>query len=125
VGLSGLFKPCDTDRVFTSDAGYRVMTSTLPILLPMDKISGLCRSYKVRELSLFGSALRKDFSPRSDIDLLVEFEPDARIGLVALSRMQRELEAILERKVDLVSKRGLKPLIRDEVLSQARVLYAA
>jgi len=87
-------------------------------------IRELCRRYKVRELSLFGSAITKDFNSASDIDLLVEFEPEAQVGFITLSRMQRELSAILHRPVDLIPKGGLKPMIRDAVLSSAKVLYA-
>lgn len=87
-------------------------------------IKDLCERYRVQELSIFGSALREDFRMDSDIDLLVEFEPEAQIGFVTLSRMQRELSAILNRPVDLVPKGGLKPKIREIVISSARVLYA-
>lgn len=93
--------------------------------LPMDAIIAFCRRYHVRELALFGSALRKDFGDRSDIDLLVEFDPEAQVGFLTLARMQRELTALLGRKVDLVPKAGLKPIIRQEVLESAEVLYAA
>jgi predicted nucleotidyltransferase len=92
---------------------------------PIESIQSLCRRYRVRELSVFGSALREDFKTDSDVDLLVEFEPDAQIGFISLSRMQRELSAILQRPVDLVPKGGLKPTIRQEVLSTAEVIYAA
>jgi len=88
-------------------------------------IRELCRRYHVRELAIFGSALRHDFSETSDIDLLVEFEPEARVGFLTLSKMQRELSTIFHRPVDLVPKGGLKPKIRGEVLSSAQVLYAA
>lgn len=84
----------------------------------------ICRAYGVRELALFGSALTERFNDASDIDLLVDFEPNARIGFLLLSRMQHDLADLFHRSVDLVPKNGLKPLIRDEVLSQARVLYA-
>ncbi|MDI7260491.1 MAG: nucleotidyltransferase family protein [Thermodesulfobacteriota bacterium] len=84
----------------------------------------LCQRYRVKELSIFGSALGEDFKTDSDIDLLVEFEPEAQIGFVTLSRMQRELSAILNRPVDLVPKGGLKPKIREIVISSAKVLYA-
>ena len=92
---------------------------------PMPAIIALCQRYHVRELAIFGSALRDDFGAESDYDLLVEFEPGAPIGLMALARMQRELAALLGRPVDLVPKNGLKPFLRDEVLDQAEVLYAA
>lgn len=95
------------------------------INLPMDKIIAVCKRYQVRELALFGSALRSDFRPDSDIDILVEFEPDAEIGFMALAAMQRELSEIVGRKVDLVPKGGLKPRIRQAVLESAEVLYAA
>lgn len=87
-------------------------------------IKDLCERYRVKELSIFGSALGEDFKTDSDIDLLVEFEPEAQIGFVTLSRMQRELSAILNRPVDLVPKGGLKPKIREIVISSAKVLYA-
>ena len=87
-------------------------------------IKDLCERYRVKELSIFGSALREDFGRDSDIDLLVEFEPEAQIGFMTLSRMQRELSAILNRSVDLVPKGGLKPKIREIVISSAKVLYA-
>jgi hypothetical protein len=93
-----------------------------PSVLKAIKI--LCERYQVRELSIFGSALREDFSTGSDIDLLVEFEPEAQIGFVTLSKMQRELSAILSRPVDLVPKGGLKSKIREMVISSAKVLYA-
>ncbi len=93
--------------------------------LPMDKIAALCRRYRVRELALFGSALRDDFQPDSDVDFLVKFEPEAQIGFMDLSGMQLDLVDLLRRPVDLVPLDGLKPVIRDEVLHSAQVVYAA
>ncbi len=87
-------------------------------------IKDLCERYRVRELSVFGSAIRDDYSAASDIDLLVEFEPEAQIGFMTLSKMQRELSGILNRQVDLIPKKGLKLKIRESVLSSAKVLYA-
>jgi predicted nucleotidyltransferase len=95
----------------------------LNVLIP--DIKGFCRRYPVRELAVFGSTLRDGFDNSSDIDLLVEFEPDAQVGFLTLSKMQRELSKIFHRQVDLVPKGGLKPKIRRAVLSSARVLYAA
>ncbi len=89
------------------------------------KLADLCRSYQVRELSLFGSAARGEMRPDSDIDLLVEFLPDAQIDLVDYAGLMLDLSKLLGRKVDLVSKNGLKPLIRDSVLEEARLVYAA
>lgn len=99
--------------------------ASLPLDLPIAEIADLCRSYRVRELSLFGSALRNDFRPESDLDFLVLFEPNARIGFLKFAALQRELGALVGRRVDLVPKRGLKPIIREEVLTSARVVYAA
>lgn len=93
--------------------------------LPLDKIREICRRYGVQELAIFGSAVGSEFGPESDIDLLVEFESDREVGFLTLAGMQRELSEILGRKVDLVPKGGLKPRIRDAVLSSAEVLYAA
>jgi uncharacterized protein len=89
------------------------------------ELADLCRRYCVRELSLFGSAARGEMRPDSDIDLLVEFLPDAAIDLVDYAGMMLDLSHLLGRKVDLVSKNGLKPLIRASVLGEARLLYAA
>jgi predicted nucleotidyltransferase len=88
-------------------------------------LTALCRSNRVSRLWIFGSALRPDFRPDSDVDILVEFEPDARIGLLALARLQRELSRLFARPVDLVPLRGLKAAVRDEVLTQRELLYAA
>jgi len=93
--------------------------------LPIAAIADICRRRQVRELAVFGSAARGDARPDSDIDLLVEFQPQARVGLLGYARLMNELSALLGRKVDLVSKPGLKPLIRESVLAEARVIYAA
>jgi predicted nucleotidyltransferase len=89
------------------------------------KLADLCRKYQVRELSLFGSAARGEVRPDSDIDLLVEFLPDADVGLIEHAGLMLDLERLLGRKVDLVSKNGLKPRIRTSVLADARLVYAA
>ena len=96
----------------------------LPFALPLDKIAALCRTYRVQELALFGSVLGSDFRPDSDVDFLVEFEPDAPIGLLAYCALQNRLAELLRRRVDLVDKDGLKLPIRDRVLAGARVIYA-
>lgn len=92
---------------------------------PQEAIRELCRRYHVRELAVFGSILGEDFDSDSDVDLLVEFDPEAQVGFLALARLQRELSSLLGRHVDLVPKMGLKPLIREAVLSSAEILYAA
>jgi hypothetical protein len=88
-------------------------------------LADLCRRYRVGELSFFGSAARGEMRPDSDIDMLVEFLPDAGIDLVDYAGLMLDLSHLLGRKVDLVSKNGLKPLIRASVLEEARLLYAA
>ena len=97
----------------------------LPIRIPQDEIADICHRYQVRRIQLFGSALRGDFGPESDVDVLVEFEPNAQIGFIALGRMRRELAELFQRPVDLVPRDGLKPKIREAVLSSAEVIYAA
>jgi predicted nucleotidyltransferase len=72
------------------------------ISLPLATLESLCRKWKVLELALFGSVLREDFSPESDVDVLVTFDPEATWSLWDLMRMREELESLLGRKVDLV-----------------------
>ncbi len=87
-------------------------------------IAELCRRWKIVELSLFGSVLRDDFRPDSDIDVLYVFAPDAHVGW-EIVRVEEELSALLGRKVDLVSKAWLNRHVRDLVLAEAEVVYAA
>lgn len=98
---------------------------TPTLQFPVEAIAGLCRRYQVRELGVFGSAARGEMREDSDIDLLVEFIPGARMGLFELHDLEQELTQVLGRKVDLVSKAGLKPRVRDSVLRDLRILYAA
>ena len=93
--------------------------------LPLTAIADVCRRYRLSELSLFGSTARGDAQPLSDLDLLVCFEPQAHVGFLTLARLARELSVLLNRKVDLVPKDGLNPRIRDQVLAEAEVLFAA
>ncbi len=95
------------------------------IEIPRDRVAELCRKYQVRELALFGSALSDGFTPDSDVDLLVEFDPTAQVGFLTLARMQRELAEVLHCRIDLVPKQGLKEMIRQTVLASAEVIYAA
>ncbi len=94
------------------------------ILIPKTEIVEFCRHNQIKSLALFGSVLRAEFRPDSDVDVLVEFQPETRIGFLALSRMQRELAELFQRPVDLIPKEGLKPLIRNSVLSNTEVIYA-
>jgi predicted nucleotidyltransferase len=90
-----------------------------------DDLAALCRRYGVRELSVFGSAARGQARPDSDIDLLVDFLPHAQTGLLDYAGLMLDLERLLGRKVDLVSRNGLKPLIRAALIEEARRIYAA
>jgi hypothetical protein len=92
--------------------------------IPKEKIAEFCRRNHIRRLALFGSVLREDFGPDSDVDVLVEFEPQARVGL-AFFAMELELSEILGRKVDLNTPGFLSRYFRDEVLAEAQVQYDA
>ena len=94
------------------------------ISIDREAIAEFCRRNRIRRLALFGSVLRDDFSPESDVDVLVEFEPGHTPGL-AFFAMQRELSGILGRKVDLNTTNDLSPYFRQEVLDEAEVLYVA
>ena len=94
--------------------------------VPMDRIADFCRKWQVTELSLFGSVLRDDFGPESDVDVLVVFLPGAPWSLFDLVDMREELAAVFGRDVDLVEKRGLRnPFRRHSILTTREVLYAA
>jgi predicted nucleotidyltransferase len=101
------------------------MTIAPDIAVPDVKVVDICRRYQVRELSVFGSAARGEHDPDSDIDLLVDFEPDARVSLIEVSALVRELTSLLGRKVDIAIKPALKPRVREHVMKDAHVLYAA
>jgi len=101
------------------------MSERKNIHIPADKIAEFCKRNRIRKLSLFGSVLRPDFRPDSDIDLLVEFRAGAAPSWLDLARMERELSAVLGgRKVDLRTPKELSRYFRDEVLSTASVQYA-
>ena len=88
-------------------------------------LDDICRRYQIKELMLFGSAVRGELRPDSDVDLLVEFLPDSRIGLFEHFDAEQELSSLFGKKVDLVSKRALRERLRREILAEARVIYAA
>ena len=92
--------------------------------LPLDRLAELCRRYRVRRLALFGSVLRDDFRPESDVDILVEFEPGATPGL-AFFGMEIELSELLGRRVDLNTPAGFGPALRARVLAEALPIYVA
>ena len=96
------------------------------IIIPRKKIGEFCRRWKVVDFSLFGSVLRDDFRPDSDVDVLVTFAPDAKVSLFDLVGMQDELKAIFKREVDLVEKDALEnPFRKREILGTAQVVYAS
>lgn len=96
------------------------------ITLPMAKIYEFCIRWKVKEFSLFGSILREDFNPKSDVDVLLSFKDDAQWGLLEFTDMQQELEKIFDRKVDILEKEGIKnPFRKKEIFKTHQVIYAA
>ncbi len=100
------------------------LTQQLPLTIPTAEIAAFCRRHHICQLALFGSVLRNDFGPNSDVDVLVEFEPGVAIDLLAFARVQRELSELFQRPIDLVTRDGLKPLIKQTVLADAEVIYA-
>jgi uncharacterized protein len=102
------------------------MVANNNINIPLDQIRDFCRKWKIREFSLFGSVLRDDFRPDSDIDVLVSFEPSAPWSLWDIVEMREELMQIYGRDVDIVEKEAMKnPFRRHEILRTHKVIYAA
>lgn len=95
------------------------------VTFPMDRIAEICSRYGAARLSLFGSILRDDFHAESDVDILVEFAPGTRIGLIGVAKMEQELAVAIGRRVDLRSAADLSRYFRDEVVAGARILHAA
>jgi len=97
----------------------------LPVPLDQETLEKFCRKWRIRELSLFGSALREDFGPESDLDFLVSFDPAAKWSLWDLVTMRDELMGLTGRQVDLVEKEGLRnPYRRERILSTRKVIHA-
>jgi hypothetical protein len=99
------------------------------IKLPKDKIKDFCRRWQITEFALFGSVLRDDFRPDSDLDILVTFAPEADWSLLDHVRMEQELEALLGREIDLVSRRAIERssnwIRRQAILGAAQPFYVA
>ena len=99
------------------------------VYVPMDRLAEYCRANGIKRLDVFGSALHADFGPESDIDLLVEFEPDRKLGLFEFVRMEQELAAIFGRKVDLIERsaveRSRNYIRRAAILESTETIYAA
>ena len=97
--------------------------------LDRDAVASFCERWKIAELALFGSVIRDDFHPESDVDVLVDFAPDSSWGLFDHVAMEEELSEILGRKVDLVSRRAVERssnwIRRKAILESARTYYAA
>ncbi|MYC65660.1 MAG: nucleotidyltransferase [Acidobacteriia bacterium] len=109
------------------DAGTPAISSNVHI--PPDELAAFCRRWSVREMALFGSVLRDDFGPESDVDVLVQFEDEAQHTLFELDEMELELREIFRREVDLVSRRGVEAshnyLRRNSILASAQVIYGS
>ncbi|MBP8972717.1 MAG: nucleotidyltransferase family protein [Anaerolineae bacterium] len=101
----------------------------LPVNLPLQEIAAFCRRWNISQLALFGSVLRDDFGPDSDIDVLVTFAPGSARTLAAISQMQQEIEALFGRPVDLVDRQSIERspnyLRRRAILASARTVYSA
>jgi predicted nucleotidyltransferase len=102
---------------------------SLAIDIDREKIAAFCRKWRITEFSLFGSVLRDDFRPDSDVDVMVSFDPQARWTLLDLAEMQEQLQVMLGRNVDLLTRRGVEqarnPLRRTEILSSAEIIYGS
>lgn len=92
--------------------------------IPAQAIAEFCKTHAVRELALFGSVARGEADDASDVDVLIDLRPEARIGLVGYQQMRDELAILFVRPVDLVTRSGLNHNIREAVLREARVVYA-
>jgi len=98
---------------------------SLQIDVDAEGLAAFCRRNGIGRLSFFGSVLREDFGPESDVDVLVEFVPDARVGLFEFVDLQRQLGELLGRDVDLHTPASLSHFFRDDVIDSAEVAYAA
>ena len=95
----------------------------LQIEVSRKEIADFCRRNRIRKLAIFGSALRDDFTPESDVDVIVWFEPEARVGFFELHDMEQELIMMFQRDVDLNTEKMLSKYFRDRVLAEAEVFY--
>ena len=99
------------------------MAMSLRVNASKDTVAEFCQRRRIRRLAFFGSTLRDDFGPGSDVDVLVEFEQGARVGYITLAGLEIELSEILGRHAELHTVRGLNPHFREEVLKSAEVQY--
>lgn len=102
------------------------MKGKIQIDIPREKIEEFCRGHRIHKFSIFGSVLRDDFRPDSDVDVLVEFDPSAKLSLFDLVHIEEELAALLDRKVDLVEAETIRnPFRRAEIMRTHEVIFAA
>jgi uncharacterized protein len=105
------------------------LNQQLKVQLPQQALTAFCQKWQIEEMSFFGSVLREDFRPDSDIDIMVSFEDNSTWGILELVRMKRELKALLGREVDLLTKKSIEQshnwIRRQEILGTAQVIYVA
>jgi uncharacterized protein len=110
----------------TNASGFQPLSSPLAIALPEAKIAEFCQRWQIEEFYLFGSVLRDDFRPDSDIDVMVRFSPDARWGF-EIVQMKQDLEEAFNRKVDFLTKKTIEQsenwIRRKEILGTAKLIY--
>ncbi len=110
-------------------AAPAISRNKVKVSIPRKRLAEFCQRWMISELALFGSALRNDFHAKSDVDLLVSFAPNARIGLFDIVRMENELKEIFGRKVDLIERRAIEKspnyIRRKNILENTKVIYAA
>jgi predicted nucleotidyltransferase len=95
------------------------------ISLDYNVLTGLCKKYCVNELAVFGSSIRDDFTPNSDVDILVSFVRNSNVSLFGIIALERELSQLLDREVDIVEKDSLKnPIRREKILANMEIIYA-
>ncbi|GAB4381370.1 MAG: nucleotidyltransferase family protein [Elainellaceae cyanobacterium] len=106
-----------------------MLNQQLKIQLPQQALAAFCQKWKIKEMSFFGSVLREDFRPDSDIDIMVSFEDNSTWGILEFARMKRELKTLLGREVDLLTKKSIEQshnwIRRQEILGTAQVIYVA
>jgi len=116
-----------SDTQSRSSSAKTLMGTRIPAL--PEEIAGFCQRWRIDELAVFGSVLREDFGPNSDIDVLVRFASTPTPGLIGIVRMERELAELFGRPVDLVTRTAVEnsrnPIRRQAILEDARIIYAA
>ena len=121
--------PCRYEFLFYPNLGIEERVMNPRIFVPESQLESFCEANGIARLDLFGSALRADFGPESDIDLLVQFKPDRTPGLLDFVRIEQEFSEIFGRKVDLIERLGVERsrnyIRRAAILESAETIYAA